>query len=154
MVDDAPVRAKLLFSTGFLSGLLFASLFLTMLICSRMDHNYQKIRTLENTIDSQRLQLENLTQTLDKRRKYVVKIIEIQIDNIDDALEKIAMEGLIRQKYAHLIGQEVTKIDPQLVFDVMDRRIFKFNDKEYGLHVQRLVIAERLKLWVEVVTAT
>lgn len=153
MVNPGPDKARLLFSAGLLSGLLLASLALTMVIGYRIDNYHQQIQKLENVIESQQLQVHNLTEALDKQQKYVVKAIEIYLEHADDAIEKMTMERFIRHKYDHLIGQEVDRIDPNLVFEVTDRRIFKLTDKEYGLHVKRLVISEILKLWVDVVTA-
>ena len=53
------------------------------------------------------------------------------------------------KKNTCLLGNEVQKLDASY-YDNYNNRILKLNDKEFMLHVEKLVLTEVLKLWVRV----
>ena len=49
-----------------------------------------------------------------------------------------------------MLGKEVKGLDPDILQQVIDKRILKFDDVEYQLTVNKLILTDVLKLWVEV----
>jgi len=48
------------------------------------------------------------------------------------------------------LGKEVKRLDADILLQVIDKRIMKFNGAEYQLTVNKLVLSDILKLWVNV----
>lgn len=72
------------------------------------------------------------------------------LDYEGDELDKIALEKSIQGKYGQLLGKEVGAIDIDLVAEVVDERIMKLEEREYKLKLKKIMLAEVLKIWVEV----
>jgi hypothetical protein len=48
------------------------------------------------------------------------------------------------------LGKEVKSLDADILVQVIDKRILRFDDTEYQLTVNKLVLSDILKLWVGV----
>ncbi|MFA6984570.1 MAG: hypothetical protein WC276_11540, partial [Sedimentibacter sp.] len=69
-----------------------------------------------------------------------------QIDMIDN----IEIEKAIKEKYASSLGKEIKSLDADILVQVIDKRILRFDNTEYQLTVNKLVLSDILKLWVGV----
>lgn len=137
------------FFTGLIWGILIGSIIITSLISYRMDQHYKEITYLENIILDREAKLEKLEDTINTQ--YVVlKDIEVHLDFQGDELDKIEIEKSIREKYTTLLGKEVKTIDADILIEVIDKRIFKIDKKEYRLRVDKLILTEILKIHIEV----
>ena len=65
-------------------------------------------------------------------------------------IEKIALEKAIKEKYSKLLGKEVSSIDGDMAADIIDRRIMVIENKIYKLMFNKLILTEKLKIWIEV----
>ena len=104
---------------------------------------------MESANDEKETQLRRLEESVD-RTKYLLKKIEVNLIYDGDELDKIALEKSIKEKYGQLLGKEVTAIDIDLVAEVVDDRIIKLEEREYQLKLQKIMLAEVLKIWVAV----
>lgn len=139
------------FITGLLVGTLIGTVTITILISYRMDQQYKKIIFLENTIQDRNEKLEKLESSINSYA-VVLKNIEIHIlDNKEiDELDKIDIEKAIKEKYTTLLGKEVKTMDPDILVEVVDKRILKIDKKEYRVNIKKLILTESLKIYVDV----
>lgn len=140
------------FSAGLVTGVLIGSVLFCTIISGKIDTFYEKIAALENTILDKNAKLENLEKSINSS-KFVLKDIEVVLvfdDNDIDDLEIIHIEKTVKEKYGTLLGSEVKSIDPEIIVLVIDNRILKMNGKELQLHVNKLMLTELLKLWINV----
>lgn len=142
-------QQKAVFAAGLLTGFLLGTALITTLVSYRMDESYKKIAYLETTIQDKDARLEKLEKAINTRN-LILKSIEVSLVFDGDDMDRLEIEKAIKEKYSALLGKEVESIDANLAAEVVDKRIFKLKDKEYQLHVSRLVLTEELKIWVKV----
>ncbi len=143
------VRPLLCLLTGILTGFLAGASCISAVVSYRIDNYLQKINYLESVIEDRNVQLERLEESINKN-KFVLKDVEVNLMFEGDEIEKVALAKHIKDKYDQLLGQEIKEIDIVLVETVIDKRIFRLNNNEYRLKVEKLVLTDVLKLWVSV----
>jgi len=132
-----------------LIGGLIGILAFSCLISYRIDQYHEKINTLEAVIEDKDTRLKKLEETINKK-KLIVKKIEVTLENQEDELTGITLQKHIKEKVDKFIGKEVDKIDADMMWEIIDKRIMKINDKEYRLKVSKLVVSETMHIWVEI----
>jgi len=137
------------FIAGIITGVLIGGTVLSSIVSYRMDMFYEQIAYLENTIENKNVQLEKLEKSINNRN-FILKDIEITLIFNGDDIDKIEIEKSIKEKYSGLLGKEVKKIDADIIMKVVDTRILKIEDREYKLHVNKLILSETLKLQINV----
>lgn len=137
------------FLTGAILGLLPGIAGMGVLVSYRIDRYHQQIQYLQNIINERELKLNRLEESINKS-KFVLKGMEVLIENAEgDELDKIELEKEVKKKYGSLIGREVKSIDAEMAAEVVDNRIMRLGNKEYKLSVNRLLISDMLKIWIE-----
>lgn len=140
------------FTVGLLAGVLLGSIAMSILVSYKMDNLYERIAYLESIVSDRDEKLEKLEKSINTSN-IVIKDIEIILDldeNIIEPIDNIEIEKAIKEKYNSSLGKEVKNIDADILVQVIDKRILRFNNSEYQLKVSKLVLTEILKLWVEV----
>jgi hypothetical protein len=140
------------FCTGLLLGGLIGILIFNTLVSYRINQYHQIIQNMQSMIEDKDIRLKKLEDALNKNR-IVVKDFEINleyVDNEDDEIVTISLQKHIKEKLGRFIGYEVDKIDPDMLWEVIDKRIMKLEDKEYNLKVTKLVITETIHMTVQV----
>lgn len=137
------------FFSGVAVGILSGVALFGLLVSYRMDSYHHQIGQLELANEEMETRLLKLEESLDKT-KYILKKIEAVLIYEGDELDKIALEKSIKEKYEQLLGKEVGQIDIDLVAEVIDGRIMRLEEREYKLKLQKIMLTEVLKLWVEV----
>jgi septal ring factor EnvC (AmiA/AmiB activator) len=139
----------LFFCTGLLLGGILGIISYNTFISYRIDQYHQKIKTLESVIADKDVRLEKLEEAINNRR-LVVKSIEITLEKEEDELTKITLQKHIKEKFDKFIGKEVSKVDPDMLWEIIDKRIMKIKDKEYRLEVSKLMVSETVHIWIKV----
>lgn len=134
-------------TTGLIAGFLIGIVSVSTLAGYRIDCYYTRIRELESSVEDRNAQLKRLKESINKN-KFILRDIEIILNYDGDDIDRITIEKNIKQKYKNLLGKEVRNIDTDIVVEVVDKRIFKIEEREYRLRVDRLVLTEVLKLWI------
>lgn len=143
------------FITGLLWGTVIGSLGISMLVGYRMDIFYEKIAYLEHTIDDKNEKLDKLEKSINNSN-IVLKDISVILEfaNLSqekvDQIDNIEIEKAIKEKFNPSLGKEIKNLDADILVQVIDKRILKFNNAEYQLTVNKLVLSDILKLWVGV----
>ncbi|MGK0467059.1 hypothetical protein [Clostridium sp.] len=141
----------LFFATGFIIGGIIGIIALSCLISYRIDEYHQNISVLEALIEDKDTRLEKLEETINNKR-LIVKKIEVTLENEKDELTRIVLQKHVKEKIDKFVGKEVDKIDADMMWEVLDKRIMKIKDKEYRLKVRKLVISETVHIWIEIWT--
>lgn len=136
-------------ATGFILGGLIGIIAFSTFISYRIDQYHHKIKTLESEIADKNARLEKLEEVINKK-KLVVKEVEVTLENEEDEIAKITLQKHIKEKLDKFIGKEVNKLDGDMLWEVVDKRIMKIEDKEYKLKVNKLMISETIHIWVQV----
>ena len=139
----------LCFVTGIILGIFIGAGFLCVLVSYRMDMSYQRIAYLESIIQDKNSQLEKLEESINTR-SLILKDIEVVLAFNGDEIDKINIEKTVKEKYRLLLGKEVEKIDGDMIAEVVDNRILIIDNKEYKLHVDKLILTEVLKIWLTI----
>lgn len=135
------------FLAGIIIGILIGAATLIIIVSYRMDLYCKKIAYLEHAIQDKNAVLEKFEKNINTR-SLVIKAIEVVLVFNGDEIDKINIEKSIKEKYSLLLGKEVKKIDPDIIVEVIDKRILKIRDKEYKLKVNKLILTEVLKIWI------
>ncbi len=111
---------------------------------------YQRIEYLEAELETRQNQLASLNESINKNR-YVLKEVEIIFTTELEASEQVIMKKSLIQKLNPLLGKEVAKIDTDILVEIFDKRILITDSSEYKLRLERLVLSDVLRIWVEAV---
>jgi len=143
------------FISGLLWGALAGALGLSILVSQRIEGYYEKIAYLEHTIQDKDEKLAKLEKSINNASivlKDVLVILEFKdLSNEQiDLIDTIEIEKAIKEKYASSLGKEIKSLDPDILVQVIDKRILRFDEAEYQLTVNKLVLSDVLKLWVSI----
>ena len=159
MVKVNRKKRALCLATGIISGFLLGICSLGSLISYRIDNYLTSIKKLENTIEDRDLKLEKMQESLEKvleeakvakEKKLLVKDIEVILDYEGSEINKIEFEKAVKDKYRHLIGADVENLNTDTIGQIVDKRIFHGDGKDYRLAVTRLYISRIIKIWIRI----
>lgn len=143
----------LFFILGLFIGGMLGIITVNLLISYRIDNYIKEIKRLDKIIEEKDFQLQKLEKNTHDKRIFV-KNIEIQLkyenEEENDDIVKITLEKHIKDKLKCLLGKEVKNIDGDILFEIIDKRIMKIGDKEYQFKVERIMISQIVKLWIEI----
>jgi len=135
--------------TGLISGIIIGSLSLLLMVSYRLEEYHKEIVSLENKIEESRAKLEKLEEAGEK--PYLsLQDIKVHLDFQGDEIAKIHIEKAIKEKYISLLGKDVKDMDGNILAEVIDRRIFKLDEREYKLTAEKVILSEVLKLYIRV----
>lgn len=137
------------FLAGVVIGILIGVTAFNIFVSYRMDQLYKTIAYLEQTVQDKNAVLKKFEKNINKK-SLIIKGIEVVLMFDGDEIDKILFEKSIKDKYSTLLGKEVKTIDPDLIIEVVDKRILKTDDKEYKLKVNKLILTEIVKIWISV----
>lgn len=154
-IKDKAYEFFICFATGIILGTLIGSLSISALISCKIDKFYERIAYLESEIQSKNEKLDKLEQSINKSA-IVLRDIIIVLNTSDSSEEKIEgidyinIEKSIKEKFVFLLGKEIKDIDGETLLQIIDKRIFKIGKAEYQISVQKLILTDILKLWVNI----
>lgn len=138
------------FATGIVWGVLIGSILTMVLVSYRVDSFYEKIAYQESIIADNEEKLKKLEKSINnsnivlKDIKIIIEADEEQINSINN----IEIEKAIKEKFNSSLGKEVKNLDAEILMQVVDKRILKFEEAEYKIDVKKLVLSDTLKIWV------
>ncbi len=141
---------KFCFFSGTTVGVIMGMAMLMLVTGYRLDYYQERTAYLESTITDKEERLKMLEQTINTQH-LILEDIEIILAFTGSDLDKIVLEKSIHKKYTVLLGKEVESIDADLAAEVIDNRILKIKEREYKIHVSKLILTDVLKIWAEAV---
>lgn len=140
------------FTLGLFIGGVLGVIFINLLVSYRVDSYIKEIQYLNTVIEEDNARLEKLEEAIHKKRLLVKEIdVELKFKEKDqeDEITKIALQKHIKEKFSGILGKEVDKIDGDILCEIIDKRIMKLDGKEYQLKLNRIMISQEIKFWVE-----
>lgn len=142
--------------TGLLTGILIGCTVMGALISYRIDSYHEKIVSLENTVEENKIKYTKLKESLEEldKAKLIVEDIIVYLiydDDIEeDNFNKIEFERYVKSQYENILGKEVDTLDMELLVEVVDRDVFILEEKEYTLKVEKILLSKTFKIWVTI----
>jgi hypothetical protein len=146
-ITEKPFKL-ILFSTGLILGIILTLAIATAFLSYRIDEYHQQIEALQTRLAEREIQLQRLSESLDKR-KFILKSIEVIVDSTMDENDSSLIQTSIKQKLTTLIGKEIKTIDTELISEIIDKRIMKTDILQYKLRLKRLILSDTLRIWIE-----
>jgi len=137
------------FYAGIITGVLIGLAIMTTIVSYRLESFHRMNAYLESVIAEKDTRLGQLEKSLNTG-KYIVKSIDIVFLCEDEGADILLFETELKKKYNSLLGKEVKALDAEMILEVADRRIFRQDNGQYQLFVKRLILAENLKIWIEI----
>lgn len=137
------------FYTGVITGVLIGLAVMTTIVSYRLENFHRMNAYLESVITEKNAQLEQLEKSVNKG-KYIVKSIDVVFLCDYEGVDILLFETELKKKYNALLGKEVKTLDAEMIAEVADKRIFRLDNGQYQLFVKKLILAENLKIWVEI----
>lgn len=149
-IGKETIKYFITLTIGILIGMVIGAVSLNTLISYRIDEYFKEITYLNSVIEDKDVRLKKLEESVNKRKFILGSIEIILICEEGDEIDKITLNKHIKEKFNNLLGKEVRNIDIEMVAEVIDKRIMKVDENEYKLNVKKILLAEELKIWVEV----
>lgn len=143
------------FIVGILWGVIIGAVSISVLVSYRMDSFYERIAYLENMITDKNEKLSKLEKSINNSN-IILKDIQVELGFGElspeqvNQIDNIEIEKTIKEKFRPLLGKDIKGLDPDILLQVVDKRILKFDEAEYQLAVNKLMLTDVLKLWVQV----
>ncbi|UMZ74496.1 hypothetical protein [Natranaerofaba carboxydovora] len=139
-----------------LIGILIGSSITTIYLGHELDNLYIEVQTLEHDLQKAEERAKQLEEDIQKKEEQqgapavqLVKDVDIIIDYQDDEFTSLYIQEYCEEITKKLLGQEVQSLEPELIFQILDQRIVKLEEKEYRLYVKSLIIAEKTSFHIE-----
>jgi hypothetical protein len=108
----------------------------------------EKERLLEE-LKKEQLQVERLTKSLQEKRTRVVTRLTIDLE-VGDPFHEGFFRGVITELLGELVGMEVSRVDPRLVYTILDGRVLEVKNELYECSVHWVLISETVEVGVTV----
>ena len=139
------------FASGLLWGVIIGSTLTSLIVSYRMDSFYEKMAYQESIIEDMDEKLKKLEKSINNSN-IVLKNIEVFLETdggeVINNIDNIEIEKAIKEKFNSSLGKEVKNLDADILMQVIDKRILRFEEAEYQLSVKKLVLSDTLKLWI------
>ncbi|QGU94850.1 hypothetical protein GOM49_06830 [Clostridium bovifaecis] len=140
------------FILGLFVGGILGVILINLLVSYRVDGYIKEIQYLNTVIEEDNARLEKLEEAIHKKRLLVKEIdvdLKFKEKDQEDDIARITLQKHIKEKLSGILGKEVDKIDGDILCEIIDKRIMKLDGKEYQLKVNRIMISQEIKFWVE-----
>lgn len=134
---------------GIVIGMIIGSIVVTIFVSYKIDEYYQKLNIYYTLLQEKDSKLEKLEESINNNR-YILKDINIELENFNDEIDGIELTKHIKEKYIDLIGKEIKEVDINMIEEIIDNRIMKFEDISYKLKVKKVLLSDILHIYIEV----
>ncbi|AYO29882.1 hypothetical protein D2962_04020 [Biomaibacter acetigenes] len=133
---------------GFVAG---ASL-MALLYSVRMDKIFLERTRLSIELEKQSEELDRLKKNLSQKRWSVINDITLHLSSTEkDEHALLKTKQLCMDILKDLIGKNLDKTDPMLVYHMLNSRSFNVNDTTYVVKVDFIIMAEHLEVFATAV---
>lgn len=129
-------------------GVLLGSVGTAFFIGSRMEELEMERERLLGELEKEHRQVEQLTKSLKERRRRVVTHLTIDLAVKNPYCEPV-LKKYITALLADLVGMEVSRVEPKLIWKILHGREVKIKNELYYLHVRWVLIGEEVQVGVK-----
>lgn len=140
-------RLKLI-TASFILGTLVGAAVLNLVLGRHLDNAELELRTLRSGLAEQREKTSLLEKKLEVRQKLFVNEIRVNI-NLEDEFEKLEVEAAVKKLLKVLKGKDLKELDPNLVINIIDKRIVETPEHKYRVSVKGTLISERVIMYID-----
>ncbi|ABR46381.1 hypothetical protein Amet_0142 [Alkaliphilus metalliredigens QYMF] len=133
------------FLIGFLMGLGIMNLFQM----HTLDRLYRTQNQLTSQLLDQELKLERLNENLKSQQVFVVKDLSIVVDFDGNPLVQDEIENNIRFYLSDLVGRELSRIDGEMIYKIVQDRILHIGERQILLEMKYIIIEEKIQIGVK-----
>jgi|SRR5690554_915510 len=134
---------------GFLFGFILGTVGTIFCTGKRMESLILEKSRLRSELSKEETKVEQLSESLKERKMRVVTSIKLEIDS------KETIYGPLIEEYIHsllgdLVGMEVSRVEPKLIWQIINHRELKIKEKFFRIVAQWILINEEVSIGVEV----
>lgn len=138
-------RGIAFFAIGFLLGL--AAMNLVHL--HTLDRLYRIQNQLTNQLLDREIKLEGLKKSLQDEKTIIIKDLIIALDFEGNPLLREEIEKVIRFYLADLVGQELWRLEGEMIYKILDDRIINVENRQARLQVKYIIVREEISIGVK-----
>lgn len=133
------------FAIGFLLGLVAMNL----VHLHTLDRLYRIQNQLTNQLLDREIKLEGLKKSLQDKKTIIIKDLIIALDFEGNPLLREEIEKVIRFYLADLVGQELWRLEGEMIYRILDDRIINVENRQARLQVKYIIVREEISIGVK-----
>ncbi|PKM83866.1 MAG: hypothetical protein CVU88_00795 [Firmicutes bacterium HGW-Firmicutes-13] len=138
----------------FILGLLLGSFLMQTLVGREMNRLYYEQERLKIELYDTVERLKKFEDQSQSRSFNIVKDIKVEFflrnEITRDAFTELELKKEIKEITKGLIGQEINRLNHEMVVSLLDNRIIKLGDKNFLLELKTLIITEQVVFYLEI----
>lgn len=129
----------------FLLGILLGTSMINLLHGRSVDKMYWEKEELKIALFETSKRLSKLEDQLAIRHNPLVREVKIEIETEEDDFTKQALRQAINQIAGDMIGEELSSINPQLLYQMLNKREIKLQDgRIFQSEIMWLVVSDQI----------
>lgn len=128
-------------------GIILGAALVNILTAKKIDQLYLQKAELEVKVKQHETKLKNLSESLERRQTRVIENINLFV-TLDDQHKKIKLEEMVNDLLGHIVGKDLNKVDPMLVYKILDNRIIDLQGESYSIKVELIVMDTNLDVFI------
>ncbi len=129
----------------FLLGILLGTSMINLLHGRSVDKMYWEKEELKIALFETSKRLSKLEDQLAIRHNPLVREVKIEIETEEDDFTKQALRQAINQIAGDMIGEELSSINPQLLYQMLNKREIKLQDgRIFQTEIMWLVVSDQI----------
>lgn len=142
------MKAKGFFFAAFMLGFFFGLCFMTLLNMNTIEGLNRTKSQLSDQLIDREIKLEKLNESLQKQQAAVVKDLTLKVAFDGNHLVKEEIEKTVRFYLVDLVGKEITDIDGEMLYKILNDRIVEAGDKRIRISVNYIIIYEIIDIGI------
>lgn len=134
---------------GFLLGLLLGAIGAVLATGRRLEELSLDNLQLTRELNQERTKAEQLTASLAERKKRVITSLQIETTRLE-GMYKPYFHEYIHGLLGDLVGMEIARVEPKLVWNIINDRRVQMKEEIFRLSAQWILIDEEMRIGVEV----
>ncbi|GAB6086096.1 hypothetical protein [Alkaliphilus crotonatoxidans] len=140
------MKEKGFFFAVFLLGFFFGLAFMMLLNMNTLERLYRTQNQLTNQLADREIKLEKLSESLAKEQAAIIKDLKLTIEFDGNHLIQEEIEKTARFYLVDLVGKEISDIDGELLYKILDKRIIEVADKRIKIQVKYIIVHETIDI--------
>ncbi len=116
-----------------------------------IDEKAIQLESVYSELSEKNDRIERLEESLFDNDALIVRELNLKL-NIKDPHLNLKLTNTTRELLQDIIGQRIETLNPELIRNIIDKRIVFANDQAYTLNLKYLVLAEKTILEINVTT--